>query len=476
MFVATRRQEQLMDRLRKRFKGRSVLVVGLGRSGLAAARQLLAAGADVSATDMRAIDRLGAEADLLERTGVKLTLGGHPDEIFAGQDAIIVSPGVPTDLPQLVAARGSGIEILSEIDLAEEALGSRTLAVTGSNGKSTTVALAAEMLSASGFDAVPCGNIGTPFVDAVREDHDGRRYSLELSSFQLETASALRAACAVLLNVQPDHLDRHGSLERYRDAKWRIADLRTEGAPLVLAVDDPLVAPLARSARGPVLQVSCSTRVPAGGWLDAGILKIDRGDGSRTLATLDELPLYGLHNVTNVLAAALAAMAVGADIDGARKALLGFRPLAHRLQEVVRVRGIRFVDDSKATNVAAAVEAIGALAASCEGRVHVLLGGRDKDSDFAPLARAIDEVGASALTFGEAGPLIESILTPRVATYAGTLEEAVVAAFDRADGGDVVLLAPACASFDAFPGFEARGLAFADAARMVSRSADGGGA
>ncbi|MDH3284180.1 MAG: UDP-N-acetylmuramoyl-L-alanine--D-glutamate ligase [Acidobacteriota bacterium] len=459
----------MIDRTRQEFDGRDVLVVGLGRSGLAASRHLLAAGSRVTATDLRALDRLGREVEALRDAGARLVLGSHPEAEFIAADAIVISPGVPPTLPPLVVARERGIPILSEIDLAAEAVGERVVTITGSNGKSTVTSLVATMVAGGGRDAVACGNFGSPLVEATRDDRPGRLYAVELSSFQLETTTRLRAAAAILLNVQPDHLDRHGSFAAYRDAKWRIAALRRPGAPLVLAIDDPEVAPLAAHAAEPILSVSLEDEVASGGFVSGNTLMLRVGSRTETLAEASELPLAGRHNRINVLAAAVAARALGAALGAIQGGLSRFAPLPHRLQEVARVGGIRFVDDSKATNVAAAACAIRALAEPNEGggRLVVLLGGRDKDSDFAPLSVALREARAVAMTFGEAGPAIGRVLAARgdeeelVIGQFPSLEEATRAAFGMARPGDAILLSPACASFDAYDGFAARGDSFA---------------
>ncbi len=450
--------------------GRRFLVVGLGRSGTAAARYLLARGARVAATDRRPAGDLGPGVRALGEAGVTLHLGGHPAAPFREAEAIVLSPGVDPSKDRVAAARARGIPVLSEIDLVAEGPGARILAVTGTNGKSTTTALLAAMLGEAGFDAIPCGNYGTPLVEAVEGDHPGRRYALEVSSFQLETTRLLRAGAAVLLGIRPDHLDRHGSLAAYRAAKERVLDLRSPGAPAICCVDDPLVAEACRGARPPVLEVTLEGRPRAGGFLDRGRLVL-RVPGRQEEAFLgdDEVPLPGRHNRWNVLAAALAAAAAGADGTAIGRAVRRFRSLPHRLEEVAQVRGVLFVDDSKATNVDAALRAIEAFPGR---RLHVLLGGRDKDGDFRPLAPALAAAGARAITWGEAGPRIADVLEGEgfgEVDRCGDIAEATRQAFSRAAPGDVVLLAPACASFDAFRSYAHRGEAFAALARELAR-------
>ncbi len=455
-------------------RGRRFLVVGLGRSGTAAARYLLARGALVTATDRRPADELGAGVRALGEAGVTLHLGGHPDEAFREVDAIVLSPGVDPSLAPIDEAARRGVPVVSEIDLVADRLGARVLAVTGTNGKSTTTALLASMLAAGGFDAVPCGNYGTPLVEAAEGDHAGRRYALEVSSFQLETTRLLRSGAAILLGIRPDHLDRHGSLAAYRAAKERVLLLRDPGAPGICCVDDPLVAEAARAALPPVLAVTLEGRPEAGGCLEGDTLVLRfPGRPAVPLLRVDEIPLPGRHNRWNVLAAALAATAAGAGTREVAEAVRRFRTLPHRLEEVAQVRGVLFVDDSKATNVDAALRAIETYPGR---RLHVLLGGRDKDGDFRPLAAALSAAGARALAYGEAGPRIAEVLEKegfREVERCGDLATATRRAFAEAAPGDVILLAPACASFDAFRSYAHRGDAFAALAREIAREEEG---
>jgi UDP-N-acetylmuramoylalanine--D-glutamate ligase len=477
MLPLIREEESLMDRSRRTYRGRRVLVVGLGRSGIAAARHLIAAGARVEATDLRELERLGRDVAALRDAGVELHLGSHPEKTLLDAETIVLSPGVPAGTPGIEAARRAGVEVISEVDLAAPRVGERAVAITGSNGKSTVTALVSAMLAEAGFDALPCGNFGTPLIEAASGDHPGRRYSIELSSFQLETTSRLQATAAILLNVQADHLDRHGDFETYRAMKWRISELRAPLAPLVLNLDDPHSAALAASAPAPVLGVSLREEVDAAGTARDGWLALRTGGRELRLIEASRLMLPGRHNVLNALAAAVAVSTLGLDAEPIRAALSKFRPLPHRLQEVARVEGVSFIDDSKATNVASAVEAIFAVAPRAE-RLLVLLGGRDKDSDFAPLVDALEAARARAVTFGEAGSKIAATIREEMddagllAGECGSLEEATRRAWSLARPRGAVLLSPACASFDAFDGYAARGEFFAAIAQDLA-SEDG---
>ncbi len=456
-------------------RGLPVLVVGLGRSGLAAARRLLSWGGRVVATDRKPLDQLPREAQALGDAGVRLRCGEHVVDDFLAARLIVVSPGVPLDLPELGRAREQGVPLCSEIDLVARQVGERVIAITGSNGKSTTTALVAAMLEAAGREGTPCANFGLPMCDAVHGDHPGRWYAAELSSFQLDITSELRAAAVVLLNIQADHLDRHGDFACYRAAKERIALLRRAGAPFVLVVDDPLVAELAGTAAPPILEVSAARETKEGGFVAGGKLVLRFAGAEETLADSAQLPIPGEHNRINILAAAVACRATGVPLEPLRRALSTFKGLPHRLQEVAQVAGVRYVDDSKATNVGSVLVALHAIAETLRPgrRIVVLLGGRDKDSDFRPLARAMAEAGVLAVTFGEAGPVIARALEGdgfADLQRAETLQDAVGAASRLAQVGDVVLLSPACASFDAFSGYAARGDAFASEVRRLANA------
>ncbi len=454
-------------------RGTTVLVVGLGRSGRAAARFLLARGCDVLATDRLPLERLDREVRALAAAGVTLACGGHDPQPFERAETIVVSPGVPLDLAPLAAARARGVPVVSEIDLVADQVRGRAILVTGSNGKSTTTALVATMLQADGRDAVACGNYGLPVVDATRGD-DGRRwYAIELSSFQLESVGPLGAAAAVLLNVQPDHLDRHGSFERYLEIKCRIAALRAAGAPLVLGLDDPALARAADGLAPPVIGVGATRPLDDGGRLEDGMLVVTIAGTRTPLVRRDEFPLPGRHNVVNALAAATASLAAGVRVEAVRDALRAFRPLPHRMCPIAQVEGVTYVDDSKATNVASTLAAIEAFSGEHRAGLIVLLGGRSKAADFSPLAAALERSGARAIAFGEAGPEIAGALAAAGTAVLGverSMTAAVDAARRHAHRGDIVLLSPACASFDEFANFEERGRRFAEHVRSASEA------
>lgn len=447
-------------------KGRRVLVVGLGRSGQAAARFLLARGARVTATDLRPAGELGPVAAALADAGVRLSCGGHDAGDFLAAELVVVSPGVPTALPALDAARREGIPVVAEVELASWFVRGHLLALTGSNGKSTTTSLLARMLAEEGRDAVACGNIGLPLLEALSGDNPDRWYAVELSSFQLEGTERFHPGSAALLNLQPDHLDRHGSLEGYLAAKARIFTHQGEEDVAVLNADDAAVAALARELRAEVYTFSLEGPVRRGAYLSGDRLMLRLGARPRRLMQRGELPLAGDHNVANVLAAAVLAATSGVSVEAIRRAVTSFRPLPHRLSTVATVGGITYVDDSKATNVDSAKVALTAFPGR---KVYALLGGRAKGSGFESLVEPLERAGATAVVYGEAGPLIAEALAGRVEILpCADLPSAVREASGRAAPGDVVLLAPACASFDAYRNFHERGEDFARQVRALA--------
>ena len=429
--------------------GRTLLVVGLGTSGQAAARLVAARGGRVWATDRRGRDQLPPA--VLELPVERWLLGGHPESPPAGVDEIVVSPGVDPALPLLAAAGAAGVPVTTEVELAwRECPAAPLVAVTGSNGKSTVTVLVREMLAAAGRRCVAGGNLGPPASELVLAG-GWEVWVLEVSSFQTELLTALRPRVAVLLNLSQDHLERHPDMAAYAAAKHRLFAWQEPGDVAVLNADDPLCVATPGRAR----RRRFSLREPADGWLDGARLVLD---GS-TLLERDELRLGGLHNVANVLAAALAARAMGADDAAVRAGLAGFTGLPHRHRTVAVIDGVRYVDDSKATNVGAT---LAGLAGYPDGRVHLVLGGLGKGQDFTPLAAEVARAAARVYLIGRDAPLIAAALAGCAPLeQAGSLERAVELAAAAAAAGDVVLLAPACASFDQFSDYGARGDRFA---------------
>ncbi len=411
------------------------LVVGLARSGVAAARMLAAHG------EVIGVDSGRPEVDL---PGVELHLGESGLDLLDRAATVVKSPGVPREAPVVAAALERGIEVTGELELAWRLLPNRFLAVTGTNGKTTTVELLGAIHRAAEVDVAVAGNVGTALGSLVGELDGAATVVCEASSFQLEDASELAPECAVLLNVQEDHFDRHGNLDRYRDAKLRI--FRRQPADAVAVAPPQFDLP----GRG--------RRVTFGG--HAGDLAQRGGEllwHGEPLIAVSELRLRGAHNVENAMAAAAAALATGVPVAAVVKALRTFAGVEHRLEEVGRHRGVLYVNDSKATNVASATRGIEAF----EAGVHVILGGSLKGGGFAGLREAVVARCEAAYLIGEAADLLEADLQGTVALHrSGTLDQAVAHASSSASPGEVVLLSPACASWDAFRDYEHRGERF----------------
>jgi UDP-N-acetylmuramoylalanine--D-glutamate ligase len=433
-----------------------VLVVGLARTGIVTALFSAGYGATVTATDERPETELQETAARLRAAGVTLELGGHRAESFLDQDLIVVSPGVPAKLPELELARARGIPVWSEIELAWRFLRGKLIAITGSNGKTTTTSLVAHILQTAGIPTLIGGNIGTPLLALVENSMDTTVTVAEISSFQLETTEKFRPEIGVLLNLTPDHLDRHASFDEYAQAKVRMFENQLERDIAILNADDPEIT--RRMPTKPhIFWFSRQKRVAAGAFLrDEQIFF--RNEGSEVaLARRDEISLRGEHNVENVLAACAAAYLAGADPAAIASGIKTFKGVEHRLEFVAEVSGVQFYNDSKATNVDAAVKAIEAF----PGPLIVILGGKDKGSPYTPLRELLRERARLAILIGAAADKIAEDLGDAVPLErAGTLDRAVHLAMQTAQPGDTVLLAPACSSFDQFENYEQRGRTF----------------
>ncbi len=440
------------------FKGRRVLVVGLGLSGLAAARYLNGQGARVRATDNRPADKLGPQARELEQAGVELILGEHPQDIFTQAELIVVSPGVPLSLPGLAAARKAGVEIVGEMGLAASLIDLDLVAVSGTNGKSTTTALIAHLLEASGKKVFLGGNIGRPLIEYPMSDRSAQVGVIEVSSYQLESMPRFGPKVAVLTNVSPDHLDRHGSFEAYGRAKARLwADLGPEDW-LIINRDDKASTTLARDSRTGVLTFGLTrAEGPGASPLDRVRAFLSNGLGARAEVDISGWNQPGGHNLENLMAALLAAWLMGADPEAMGLALSSFKALPHRLEWVGNKGGVDFYDDSKATNVISAAKAV----AGFDRPVILIAGGLDKGAGYAELAEAGQGRLKAAVLIGRAAELMAGELKGVCPVHlAGELKPAFEISLELARPGDVVLLSPACASFDQFENFNKRGEAF----------------
>jgi len=451
-------------------KGRKVLVVGLGKSGRAAALFLHRKGAQVTVSDARSAEALAKDIPALLEEGIMVEAGGHGLLTFRRQDLIVVSPGVPLDTPELVQARNMGLPIIGELELAARFLKGRILAITGSNGKTTTTTLAGEILKAGGLKTLVGGNIGVPVVSLIEESSDESWSVLEVSSFQLESTEEFRPAIAVILNITPDHLDRHGSFENYARAKERIFARQQPADFLVLNADNARAAEAASRTGSQIYWFSIDRSVGHGAWIEGGYVVFRAAPDAETeqVMPLSKIPLKGEHNVENVLAAVCAARLAGVPAEAIRRAIETFQAVEHRLEFVANVHGVEFYNDSKATNVDATAKAVAAFSSG----IHLILGGKDKGSDYTTLSPLLRERVRAVYTIGSAAEKIESQLRGVVSIHScATLDGAVNAAAAAAHPGEVVLLAPACSSFDQFENYEHRGRVFKE---LVSRRVGGG--
>jgi len=440
-------------------KGKKVLVVGLGKSGLAAALFLRHKGAQVTVSDVRSAESLAREIPALLEEGIMVEAGGHGLLTFRRQDLIVVSPGVPLDTPELVQVKKFGLPIIGELELAAHFLKGRILAITGSNGKTTTTTLVGEILREAGFKALVGGNIGVPVVDLINQSSDDSWSVLEVSSFQLESTEDFHPNISVILNITPDHLDRHGSFENYARAKERIFATQDVHDAVVLNSDNDRAAQAASRSGAPIYWFSMEHQVGQGAWVADGyvVYRAAREAEIERVMPLSKIPLKGEHNVENVLAAVCAARQAGAPAQAIGRAIENFKAVEHRLEFVATVNGVDYYNDSKATNVDATAKAVAAFSSG----IHLIMGGKDKGSDYMQLSDLLRQRVRAVYTIGSAAAKIESHLRGVVSIRScETLDRAVSAAASAARPGEVVLLAPACSSFDQFENYEQRGHVF----------------
>ncbi len=447
--------------------GKHILVVGLARSGVAAAEFLAARGARVTVNDAKPEIEL-KDAASLRAKGIEVVGGAHPRELFEQSDLIVVSPGVPLALEPFQLARAAGIPIIGEIELAARFLRGRLVGITGSNGKTTVTTLIGELLKDAGLPVQVGGNIGTPLISLVETSTDDSMTVVELSSFQLEAVERLHVNVALLLNITPDHLDRYDSMADYAAAKANIFRNQTASDVAVLNADNEWSM---REGEKTAARRICFSRLRE---LGEGIFLrgeeiIERSaTGERVLLTRADIPLPGDHNVENVMAALAAGLACGASVDSMRQTVRNFKGVEHRLEFVAEINGVKFYNDSKATNVDAAIKCLEAFA----GGVIVILGGKDKGGDYAPLAPLVRERCEYVILIGAAADKIGAALEGTKPLHrAATMPEAVKLGLELGQPGNVVLLAPACASFDMFDNYEHRGRVFKEAVKYLdSRS------
>jgi UDP-N-acetylmuramoylalanine--D-glutamate ligase len=440
-------------------KGKKVLVVGLGKSGLAAALFLRHHGAQVTVSDVRSAEALAKDIPALLEEGIMVEAGGHGLLTFRRQDLIVVSPGVPLNTPELAQVKSFGLPVIGELELAARFLKGKTIAITGSNGKTTTTSLVGEILEEAGFPTLVGGNIGVPVVALIDQSNPETWSVLEVSSFQLESTQQFHPAIAVILNITPDHLDRHGTFENYARAKERIFAAQTEEDFVVLNADNVRAASAATRSKANVYWFSLERSVAQGAWVEAGhvVYRLSKDAPVEKIIALQSIPLKGEHNVENVLAAVCATRLAGASVESVRSAIQKFKAVEHRLEYVATINGVEFYNDSKATNVDATAKAVAAFSTP----IHLILGGKDKNSDYRMLSDLLRQHVRAVYTIGSAAAKIESHLRGVVSLHScETLDKAVSAAATAARPSEVVLLAPACSSFDQFESYEHRGRVF----------------
>jgi UDP-N-acetylmuramoylalanine--D-glutamate ligase len=436
-------------------EGKKVLVVGFGRTGEALCHFLLQHGAKVKLSEKKTREELGSAITGWEKKGVVIETGTHNKKSFTQADLVVPSPGVPW-IPELDAAAKNGVRILSEIELAYLFLKGKIVGITGTNGKSTTATLTHKILKEGGYQAFLAGNIGTPLINFVENSLDNHVYVTEVSSFQLKHIEQFRAAVSVFLNVSPDHLDWHPSFDDYFKSKKKLLSTQRENDTTILNKDDPLIWGLKGEGKARVYAFSQKAEVGRGCFLreDWIILKDSREE---KLMKTSEIPLFGIHNLENVMASALAGHAMGIPVARIRESIKSFHGLEHRLEKVTTIGEVEFYNDSKATNVEASLKSI----QSFDRKIILILGGRDKGGDFKKLKDPVAVKVKKVILIGEARDRIRKALEGSVPMETvSSYKEAVRLGYSGARAGEVVLLAPACTSFDMFRSFEERGTVF----------------
>ncbi len=443
---------------------RKVLVLGLARSGTAVAALLAEHGHNVLAFDEShdAVSRFGSNPRVQSKANVSVVDAAEAETVIRDCDELVISPGVPLDHPLVLTARQSGIPVVGEVEAASRYTRARIIGVTGTNGKSTTVGVIGDIVSSVHSRTVVAGNVGTPFAEVVQDEQDV--IVLELSSFQLDTIDAFRCDIAVLLNVTPDHLDRyHNSMKEYAESKARILNRADSDSVFVYNAEDSITVEIADGFPGQLVPFSTRRELSQGVFLDGDRVISNWKGSAETVIERPEFTPTGLHNAENLLAAIGASMALGITTKDMVAPLRAYRPLPHRMELVRVVDGVSYINDSKATNVDAACKSL----ESVDGQSVIILGGRDKDGDFSALLPFVGRVRV-AILIGEAQGVIRAALEGAcVLLNCKDLPDAVRAAAGLVEAGDTVLLAPACASFDMFPNYEARGVTFRDAVNAL---------
>ncbi len=445
-----------------KIEGKKVLVIGAARSGIASAKFLAQRGATVALNDAKPMDQWSPDAVALKGEGIGCLAGDIPGWLLDQLELVIVSPGVPTKSIPIRYAERAGAEVIGEVELAARFLKGRLVAITGSNGKTTTTTLVGEILKDAGLRTQVGGNIGTPLISMVESSSEDGWTVAEVSSFQLETIKEFRPNVAAVLNVTPNHMDRYDSFMDYAAAKHRIFMNQDAGDVAILNADDEIVSGWSSGLKAHVVKFSVQ-ELEEGLFLRGRDIVSASGGREKILMTRDDMKLRGLHNVENVLAALAAGFACGASPEFMRATISEFQPVEHRLEFVSEIEGVKFYNDSKATSVDATLKALEAFADDDTGKVVLILGGRGKKAPYAPLESLVKQTARKLILIGEDADTIANELGIYAPNERATdMGDAVGRAFAAASPGDTVLLAPACASFDMFESFEHRGRVFKD--------------
>jgi UDP-N-acetylmuramoylalanine--D-glutamate ligase len=458
---------------------KNILIVGLGISGMAAARFAKNNGGIVTITDIAEEDALTGYLQEVRKIDVRTELGGHNIETFESADFIIVSPGVPHTILPIERAKKKGIPVLGEIELASRYIREPIIAISGTNGKTTTTRLLGNMLESSGFKVFVGGNIGNPLIDYVGGEKTADIVVAEVSSFQLDTIDTFKPRVSVLLNISADHLDRYPDFNSYAMSKGRIFKNQAEGDTAVINGSDPFISLISKTLRTRILpfyhEDNLNTKnreyavIRKRNGQSAPMINIFAKENPKGFLDLSQVDLLGRHNMENIAAAALAALAAGGTLEGIQSALNDFKGLSHRLEFVKTINGVHFYDDSKGTNI----DAVNRALEFFDKPVVLIMGGRDKGGDFGQLREIVKQHVKKLIVMGEAGNVIKSVLgdsCPEGAQNASTMENAVSLAYLAASPGNVVLLSPGCSSFDMYQSYAERGEVFCNAVENLENS------
>lgn len=447
--------------MRSEFEGKRVLVLGAGISGISVAETLQRLGAAVTLNDFKTEDSIGRNLDHLKKLGIALALGKQSEDLLDSQDIVVLSPGISIYNPLVEAASAKGIMVMSEIEVAYRLCPASIVAITGTNGKTTTTTLVGEMLRAAGRDVVVGGNIGLALSQEVKGIGKNGVVVAEISSFQLEGVSNFRPHVAAVLNLTPDHIDRHRTMENYQSMKERIFANQTGSDYTVLNYDDAIVRAMSERTAAQVIYFSRQQELPSGVFLRDGVIMIKWQEETVAVCPISEMKIFGLHNIENALAACACAYFAGANSRHMAQVLKTFAGVEHRIEPVATINGVSYYNDSKATNPESSIKALEAF----PGNIILIAGGRDKNTDLTEFMTLVKEKVDHLILLGEAkNRFRQAAEVQQVANIheVGSFEEGVRLAHRLATPPQVVLLSPACASYDMFKNYEERGRVFKD--------------